>query len=153
MPSPLTKVLIVEDDEAIRSLLTAALRREPFHVDAARDGVEALRLTAASEYAVILLDLMMPHVNGFQFLDEFRRVSPDARSVVFVVTAFDDAKVGRLDPDQVHAIIRKPFDVGQLVAMVREVAVTWSGHTWTESSAGAGLEMLTSAPIQDEPAN
>jgi DNA-binding response OmpR family regulator len=122
------RVLVVEDDDSIRALLVAALRREPFDVDDAPDGAAALQLTAVHEYAVIVLDLMMPRVNGFDFLDGLQRTSPGARSVIFVLTAFDDSVTGKLRADRVHAIIRKPFDVPQLVAMVREVALTWVGH-------------------------
>jgi DNA-binding NarL/FixJ family response regulator len=56
-------------------------------------------------------------------------MTPKPRSVIFVVTAFDDAKVARLDAGQVHAIIRKPFDVTQLVTMIREVTVMWHAQT------------------------
>jgi two-component system response regulator VanR len=118
------RVLVVEDEDAIRALLVAALRREPFEVDAAADGAAALQLVAANDYAVIILDLMMPRLNGFEFLDAFQAAAPAASSVVFVVTAFDDVMIGRLRADRVHAIVRKPFDVPQLVAMVREVVLT-----------------------------
>ena len=124
-----TRVLVVEDDDAIRTLLVAALRREPFQVDSARDGAEALELTGQAEYAVIVLDLMMPRFNGFQFLDAFHEKTPAARSVIMVMTAFDDAQVAKLPAARVHAIIRKPFDVTQLVTMVREVAAMWHAQT------------------------
>src|SRR4029077_19118681 len=123
MPS-VPKVLVVEDDDAIRALLVAALRREPFEVHSAVNGAEALKLTQSSEYAVILLDLMMPMLNGVEFLEAFREAAPVSITAVFVMTAGDDAAVRRLPPAFVHAIIRKPFDVPQLVAMVREVALT-----------------------------
>jgi DNA-binding response OmpR family regulator len=155
VPMPaIPRVLVVEDEDAIRALLVAALRREPFEVDAAADGVAALQLTAAHEYAVIILDLMMPRLNGFEFLDAFRASSPDARSIVFVVTAFDDSMIGRLRADEVHAIIRKPFDVPQLVAMVREVAMTWLAHT--SPSLEEPRAELTPSPDRtslDEPPN
>jgi DNA-binding response OmpR family regulator len=122
------RVLVVEDDESIRTLLLAALRREPFEVDTAPDGAAALLLTQTHEYAVIILDLMMPRLNGFEFLSAFHQSAPRARSVVFVVTAYDDSMVGKLSAREVHAIVRKPFDVPQLVAMVREVAMLWSSH-------------------------
>lgn len=120
------KVLVVEDDDAIRTLLVAALGREAFTVDAASDGAVALEHVRHCEYAVIVLDLMMPRMNGFQFLDAFAAVSPAARSVVFVFTAFDDRKLAGLSPTQVHAVLRKPFDVSQLVAMIREIVTVWS---------------------------
>jgi DNA-binding response OmpR family regulator len=118
------KILVVEDDDAIRALLVAALRREPFDVHAAANGAEALTFTRASEYAVILLDLMMPEVNGVEFLRTFHEAAPESRTVVFVMTAFDDVMVRHIAPNLVHGIVRKPFDVPQLVAMVREVAMT-----------------------------
>ena len=118
------KVLVVEDDDAIRAPLVAALRREPFDVHSATNGAEALTLTRAAEYAVILLDLMMPTLSGVEFLQAFHETDPKSRTVVFVMTAFDDVTVRHIAPNLVHGIVRKPFDVPQLVAMVREVAMT-----------------------------
>src|SRR5258706_12394016 len=129
MSAAIPRVLVVEDDEAIRSLLVAALRREPFDVDAANDGAAALQLTRECEYAVIVLDLMMPRLNGFEFLDAFHRFVPKPRSVILVFTAFDDLKVATLQAEHVHAVIRKPFDMMQLVAIIREVALMWQAQT------------------------
>ena len=118
------KVLVVEDDDAIRALLVAALRREPFEVHAAVNGSDALTRTRAAEYAVILLDLMMPIVTGVEFLQAFHEADPASRTVVFVMTAFDDVTIRHIAPNLVHGIVHKPFDVPQLVAMVREVVLT-----------------------------
>jgi len=151
MPS-LPKILIVEDDDAIRTLLVAALRREPFEVHAAGDGAAALNLTRASEYAVILLDLMMPAVNGVEFLKAFHEAAPKSRTVIFVMTAFDDVMVRHLAPNLVHGIVRKPFDIPQLVAMVREVALTRSGDL-SESSGEGTLVEADEDGQSAEPAN
>ena len=118
------QILVVEDDDAIRALLVAALRREPFEVHAAVNGAEALILTRTAEYAVILLDLMMPALNGMEFLERFQQEAPQSRTVIFIMTAYDDVTLLRMRPNLVHGIVRKPFDVPQLVAMVREVAMT-----------------------------
>ena len=98
----LPKVLVVEDDDAIRALLVAALRREPFEVHAAVNGADALTLTRSSEYAVILLDLMMPIVTGVEFLQAFHDANPNSRTVVFVMTAFDDVTIRHIAPNLVH---------------------------------------------------
>jgi len=135
----LPRVLVVEDDGGIRRLLAMALRREALHVDTAGDGAEALRLCAATEYAVIILDLMMPVMNGFEFLDAFGRANPSARSVIFVASAFDDRLMSNLTSPLVHGIIRKPFDVEQLVIMVRDVATAWTGTAQPEASAPAAI--------------
>ncbi len=119
----LPKALVVEDDDAIRALLVAALRREPMQIDTADDGLEALELCETNEYAVIVLDLMMPRFNGFEFLEVFRKRSPPPPTAIIVITAFDDLVLGSLSPSHVHAIVRKPFDVPQLVAMIREVVL------------------------------
>ena len=129
MPDAIPHVLIVEDDDPIRTLLTAAMRREALGVHTARDGAEALELTKSMEYAVIILDLMMPRIDGFEFLEAIRAAGLATRSVIFVITAFSDTHVARLDGKQVHAIIHKPFDVPQLVTMVREVALQWKAQT------------------------
>jgi len=115
---------VVEDDDAIRALLVAALQREPLQIDTAEDGLAALELCSSTDYAVIVLDLMMPRFNGFEFLDVFLKRSPAPATSIIVITAFDDVVIGQLPPSHVHAIVRKPFDVPQLVAMIREVALT-----------------------------
>lgn len=154
MMSTAARVLVVEDEDAIRALLVAALRREPFEVDEAADGAAALQLTREHEYAVIVLDLMMPRVDGFSFIEAFRAASPDTRTTVVVLTAFDDSMIGRLRPDQVHAIVRKPFDVPQLVAMVREVAATWTSHAAAHKVADPLPAQQPDLPLSaDDPVN
>jgi two-component system, OmpR family, alkaline phosphatase synthesis response regulator PhoP len=127
------KVLIVEDDSEIRLMLATALRREDLIVDIAADGAQALELCQASEYAVILLDLMMPHVSGYDFLDHVANRYPSAHPVIIVITAFDDRLLDRLSAARVHATIRKPFDVLKLAATIREVAIAARDHLPTPS--------------------
>jgi two-component system response regulator AtoC len=147
---PTPQVLVVEDDDAIRALLVAALRREPFDVHSAVHGADALQMTRATEYVVILLDLMMPMLNGIEFLEAFHETNPGSKTVIFVMTAGDDAVVRRLPPNLVHGFVRKPFDVPQLVAMVREVALTRCAHepeTRSESDRVEAGEM----GVEDSP--
>ena len=127
------RVLVLEDDNAIRKLLVAALCRESLEVHAGIDGAEGLLLVQEHEYAVILLDLMMPRLNGLEFLAAFRRAAPTARSVIIVTTASDEFLLAALPPSEVHAVIRKPFDVTSLVAMIREVALVYTTHETNEA--------------------
>jgi DNA-binding response OmpR family regulator len=145
-------ILIVEDDDAIRALLMAALQREPFEVHAAVNGADALNLTRHTDYAVILLDLMMPTLNGVEFLKAFNECGPRSRTVVFVMTAFDDVMVRHIAPNLVHGIIRKPFDVPQLVAMVREVALTRLPST-SEAVVDVTVPEMNAGVLTEEPAN
>jgi two-component system nitrogen regulation response regulator NtrX len=116
------KVLVVEDDTAIRTLVVAALRREPIEVHTASDGLAALECVRANDYAVILLDLMMPRLNGYEFLENLDSVRGDAEPVVIVMTAFDTTSLRKLPPNRVHAVLHKPFDVDRVVDLVRDCA-------------------------------
>ena len=116
-------VLVVEDDDALRAMVLAALRREPLTVDSARDGVEALERIRNGRYAVVIIDLMMPRMNGFELIEALTAELPRPRPVVFVMTAYDDASFRDLDPDVVAGVLRKPFDVERLAEMVRDCAL------------------------------
>ena len=116
------RVLVVEDDAAIRTLVVAALKREPIEVHAANDGLAALECVRANDYAVILLDLMMPRLNGYEFLDSLETLRGDAQPVIIVMTAFDTASLRKLPPNRVHATMHKPFDVERVVDLVRDCA-------------------------------
>lgn len=142
----LPKVLIVEDDNAIRTLMMAALRREPLEVHAAPDGLAALDHVRVNDYAIILLDLMMPRVNGFEFLESFSALRPDATSVIIVMTAFDATAVKRLGGLRVQAILHKPFDVERVVEMVRDCALVHQQYT---SDTEQQQRMPLTEPSQD----
>jgi CheY-like chemotaxis protein len=118
----LPRILIVEDDVAIRGLLTAALGREALAVDTAGDGVAALERLATAAYAVIIVDLMMPRMDGYAFLDAFRELCLPLRPLIFVMTAYYDLALLKLDATLVHGYLKKPFDVEQVVKLVRDAA-------------------------------
>lgn len=120
------KILIVEDDTAIRTLLVAALRREPLEVHTAGDGVLAIEQLRVHRYAVVLLDLMLPRLNGYELLQSLDEVVPsNTPPVVIVMTAFDAAAVKRLGSMRVQAILHKPFDVERLVEIIRDCALVY----------------------------
>ncbi len=109
------RVLIVDDDAEIRGLLRSTLAQEGIEADTAENGLDALELLNANRYAVMLMDLMMPAMNGFQLLEAVRKDSP----VVLVVTGADQSMVNELDARLVHGIIRKPFDPRDVATLVR----------------------------------
>ena len=116
MPTKEKRILIVDDDDAIRALLFTILRRRRFAVDGARNGVEALTRLRSCVYSVMLLDLMMPMKNGWDVLDELKTLPADARPMVIVLTAGNEPR--DLDPHIVAGSIRKPFDVDLLMSTV-----------------------------------
>ena len=113
------RILIADDDASIRQLLSTIVRRERLTVDSAADGEEAIKKLSEHEYAVILLDLMMPHVDGFAVIDYLRDHPQKNKPVVLVITAYADQKFKRVDPDVVAGVLRKPFEVAELGSLVR----------------------------------
>src|SRR5205807_9296167 len=85
-PAPETSVLVIDDDQALRGFFTALLSKNGFNVDCAADGRVAYDQLTHHNYAVILLDLMMPNVNGFELLERMQRDSPALLDRVIVMT-------------------------------------------------------------------
>lgn len=115
-------VLLVDDNEETCTLITALLRRD-FAVETARDGRQAIDALRTKTYAAILLDLRMPHVDGFGVLDFLKAHSPKVLRSVLVVTALlSPREIEHAKSYGVCGIIAKPFDVEALVAAVKDCA-------------------------------
>ena len=113
------RILVADDDQAIRQLLTTIMRRERLEVDAVADGSEAIEKLQEHEYAVILIDLMMPRLDGFSVVDYLAKHPPHYKPVVLVISAYADQSVKEVDPNVVAGVIRKPFEVADIGAIVR----------------------------------
>jgi len=110
------RVLVVDDDPSVRKMLAGVFRQKSLNVDEAEDGETAARLLRAHTYSVVLLDLLMPNVNGFQVLDVMMNVRSSA--VVLVVTGAPREVIDELDAERIHGIIRKPFDPEEVASIV-----------------------------------
>jgi DNA-binding response OmpR family regulator len=117
-PSAARQVIVVDDDPALRTLFIAILERKGFMVDVAADGRAAYDLISRNAYSVILLDLMMPVVNGFELLERLARECPALLSRVIVMTGAGHRVVQTLDTAAIWGLIRKPFDIDDLVNAV-----------------------------------
>jgi len=117
------RILVVEDDDPIRALLVTALRRRgPVVIDTARDGVDAIERLAANQYAVVVVDLMMPRMNGYELIERIGGMILASRPVLFVMTAFD-IRSPDLNCRIFHGIIRKPFDLDTVVDLIIDCAM------------------------------
>jgi len=114
-----TRVLVADDDQSIRQLLCTVVRREHLDVDCVSDGQEAIDRLRDHEYSVILLDLMMPRVDGFGVIEYLRRHPPTNKPVVLVITAYADQRFKKVDPNIVAGVVRKPFEIAELGNIVR----------------------------------
>jgi DNA-binding response OmpR family regulator len=117
------RVLVVDDEPAIRALVAKIVERAGLAVDVARDGAEAIAKLDACSYAVMVIDLMMPIMDGYAVVEHLReRGGP--KPAVIVITAGDSAAIRRLDGSMVHSVIRKPFDIDVLGDLVVAAART-----------------------------
>jgi CheY-like chemotaxis protein len=113
------KILVVDDDDAIRRMVERVLRREHYEVESARDGFEAIEKLAGNDYGTVLLDLMMPRVDGLGVL-RFLETEHQAPPRVIVMTANLQGASATAEAKPVFRILPKPFDIQQLVAHVRD---------------------------------
>lgn len=112
-------VLVADEDAGIRSLLCASLRREGYAIQEARNGREALEQMAGQKSDVVLLDLMMPEVSGWEVLEK-RRSEPALQKIpVIVISAHRGPDLGVVLASEVCAVLPKPFDLDVLHAVVR----------------------------------
>jgi CheY-like chemotaxis protein len=108
------RILVVDDDDAIRALLFTILRRRGYAVDRARNGVEAVERLERCSYSMMLLDLMMPQMSGWEVLEHLDRCGSERPlPLVLVLTAGNEPR--DLNPAYVAGTIRKPFDVELLL--------------------------------------
>ncbi len=108
-------ILIVEDDEPTRSLLSAIVARNGMRPVEAHDGRSARALLAHSTFDAVLLDLLLPEVSGVEILAELSATLPHVLERVIVVTAaLEPEWMARIEVKRAHAVVRKPFNVREL---------------------------------------
>lgn len=115
----MTTVLVVDDEPALLALVTEVLRDEGYAVVTARDGRDALAAFAAELPALVLMDVMMPVMDG-PTAYRAMRAQPSNGAVPIVMTSAG-AGPDRLDPD-IDGFLSKPYDLEALLAVVARLA-------------------------------
>lgn len=115
------RVLIIDDSSVSRALVAAVMRHEGLEVLLATDGREGVRRAIETRPDVILLDVMMPHLNGLQALARIRQHPEIGRTPVFILTNRGD-RVLKEEGDRLGADrwLTKPLDSSELVDAVRQ---------------------------------
>ena len=112
-------VLVVDDDVNIRRLIATALRRDGFTFTEAGNGREALEIMRRDRPSVVVLDLMMPILSGWDVLEERAR-DPELQQIpVILVSAARGPEVAEAVDKGICAFLPKPFDIGALRTLVR----------------------------------
>ncbi len=117
---PLARLLVVEDDAAIRRGLVDALRIAGYAVAEAPDGRAGLDAALAGAFDLILLDLLMPRLDGLQVLSELRRARPALPVIVLTARGQEEDRVRGLKAGADDYVV-KPFGIAELLARVEAV--------------------------------
>src|SRR5437660_940671 len=112
-------VLVVDDTESVRKLLAADLAQDDrFRVEQASTGAEALDKAVAPDCAVVVLDMILPDIDGLQFIDQLRERRPDPPAIIAITgaseTLLPDAIIEGPYRGIVSAVFRKPVDRAKL---------------------------------------
>ena len=108
-----SRVLVVDDDDAIRILVSRVFTRKGYDVVSASDGDEAIELLKRQSFALVVLDLMMPRTDGISVIKEIGRIGN--QPAIIVMTAAVPAVVERVPDAHVWKIVAKPFNVLDLL--------------------------------------
>ena len=115
------KALVVDDDAGIRLMLKRILVRNHFEVDMARDGAEAIEKLIGNDYDVIVLDLLMPRIDGKGVVRYLEKHRPEQLRRIIVMTAFGMPAISTVSPP-VDRYLEKPFDINHLLNEVNSPA-------------------------------
>lgn len=115
------RVLVVEDDLPLRGMLAIALRQHGFQVFLAGDGLEAQRAVGLHHPDIVLLDLMMPDVNGWDFLQSLKETGFLGSIPIIVISAHLRVEPQAVLQMGVAAILPKPFNLPDLIALIEHL--------------------------------
>lgn len=120
MKSEASKILIVEDESSIRKFITINLKRNGFEVVEAESGEEAFKMIGLHNPAVIVLDVMLPGVDGFEVCRRTREHKPDVSIIMLTARGQDMDKIMGLELGADDYMV-KPFNPLELVARIRAI--------------------------------
>jgi two-component system, OmpR family, alkaline phosphatase synthesis response regulator PhoP len=115
-----TKILVIEDDLSILTGLSMSLNFEGFEVSQAQDGKIGLEKILNERPDLVILDVMLPHMNGFEVLDELKRRGNVIPVVVLSAKGFETDKITGLNLGADDYVV-KPFGLNELIARIRAV--------------------------------
>ena len=111
------RILVVDDDGAVRTLVRAVLEGAGYEVTTARDGRQAIELIAASDYDVVMLDVWMPKLDGVSVVQELRKANSPVLAHTYLLSGSEPEQYGNLP---VRGVIGKPFDIRALIAEAKD---------------------------------
>ncbi|MBU1097978.1 MAG: DNA-binding response regulator [Ignavibacteriae bacterium HGW-Ignavibacteriae-2] len=113
-----SKILLVEDEENLAIGLEYNLSEEGYYVKVAKDGREAIKIFEKEEFDLILLDLMLPYLNGFEVAEKIREITPQIPILVLTAKKSTEDKIQGLELG-VDDYMTKPFHLGELLLRIK----------------------------------
>ena len=141
------RLLLAEDEKSLSKAITAILKKNHYTVDAAYDGVEALEYINANEYDGIILDVMMPRLDGIDVLQTLRAQGNATPVIMLTAKAEVEDKVLGLDSGA-NDYLTKPFASKELLARIRAMTRSMVGNNQTNSKLCLGNITLDSATFE-----
>lgn len=114
------RILVADDDRQLQLLLNVLLTRAGFEVDFASSGREALLKTSGDHYDAVMLDLIFPDLNGMDILQTLEKEKPQIMRKIIVITGASHGIVEKIDTSRIHALLRKPFDIHEVLRLTVE---------------------------------
>lgn len=117
------KILCVEDEHFISELYARALRKAGYDVTTMLSGEDGLRAAESNEYDIILLDLMIPGITGFEVLRRLRESTPELKAKVIITTNLDQEDDSRAEIEKKADgyLIKAEFTPRQLVQIINDI--------------------------------
>jgi DNA-binding response OmpR family regulator len=119
-PQVAAAILVIDDDSSLQKLFMTLMKRAGFEVECAADGVEGLEKIRHKWYDVVLLDLMMPRLSGFELLKLLENEKSDVLGRIIITTGVSSRIIETVKATPVYALLRKPFDIDDLISTTRE---------------------------------
>lgn len=113
------RALVVDDDDPIRTMLAKVVERQNLQVDTARDGIEAIERIDQDGYSVIVLDMMMPRVDGYGVLQHMQAFHPEKLRCTIIASAVPESEILKKFDMPVYRVHAKPFDMTRLIEDIR----------------------------------
>jgi len=144
----LNKILIIDDDTGLCELLTEYLSAEGFSVTSANDGAGGAKAAVEGRYDLIILDVMLPEINGFEVL---RKIRPETATPVIMLTARGE-EIDRIVGLEMGAddYLPKPFNPRELIARIRAVLRRARNETPDTGRQSKSFKTLVSGDLQME---
>ncbi len=133
--APMARIMIIEDDEEMRSLLRDFLREEGFEADSVGNGVDAIRILSNDHFDLVITDIRMPGLTGLDILPRIKKMKPEMP--IIVMTAYGSEDVRRRSLERgATTYLEKPIHLSKLRTVIREIMLRRQvEQTWSDAES------------------